>query len=71
MSADEWESIRQYNEQFPANSEMKNTEYLYDNDYDQNYNYYQARLNPSSISLKTSAKTHHVKPHVPAMTAVK
>lgn len=61
MSADEWESIRQYNEQFPANPEMKNTEYLYDNDYDQNYNYYQARLDPfidfiEDISEDTSRK---------------
>ena len=29
MSADEWESIRQYNEQFPADSETKNAESLY------------------------------------------
>ena len=46
MSAEEWESIRKYNEQFPEDSELKNTEYLYDNDYDQNYNYFQARLDP-------------------------
>ncbi|MBR0045566.1 MAG: hypothetical protein IJP75_01570 [Bacteroidaceae bacterium] len=46
MSAEEWESIRAYNEQFPEDSELNETETLYDNDYDQNYNYYQARLDP-------------------------
>ncbi|MBQ6965024.1 MAG: hypothetical protein IJP82_04970 [Bacteroidaceae bacterium] len=46
MSAEEWESIRAYNEQFPADSELDSDETLYDNDYDQNYNYYQARLDP-------------------------
>ena len=61
MSADEWESIRQYNEQFPADSETKNAESLYDNDYDQNYNYFQARLDPfidfiEDISEETSRR---------------
>ena len=46
MSAEEWESIRAYNEQFPENSETHSTETLYGNDYDQNYNYFQARLDP-------------------------
>lgn len=46
MSAEEWESIRAYNERFPANSELNNKESLYDNDYAHNYNYFQARLTP-------------------------
>ena len=44
MSAEEWESIRVANEQYPANSEMNYVETIYDNDYAQNYNYFQARI---------------------------
>ena len=44
MSEEEWEAMLAANEQDPEDSELDNAEWIYDNDYAQNYNYFQARI---------------------------
>ena len=44
MPEEEWEAMQAAYEQNPEDSELHNVEWIYDNDYAQNYNYFQARI---------------------------
>lgn len=46
LSEEDLQAIQDYHEQHPDETDNDTSEWLYDNDYDQNENYFQARLDP-------------------------